>query len=65
MILWTFSYCRAQLSKDVDRFLPQLNEMKEVERRRRELRPAEALGATQASELRQRSNEEYVVACQF
>ncbi|KAI0729377.1 hypothetical protein C8Q72DRAFT_778331 [Fomitopsis betulina] len=46
------------LSKEVDRLLPRMKEMKEVERRRQELQPAESLGATQALELRQRSNEE-------
>lgn len=49
---------RMQLSKEVDRLLPRMKEMKEVERRRQELQPAESLGATQALELRQRSNEE-------
>ncbi|KZT65994.1 hypothetical protein DAEQUDRAFT_730757 [Daedalea quercina L-15889] len=46
------------LSKEVDRLLPQLMEMKEVERRRKQIRGPESLGATQSLELRRRSHEE-------
>ncbi|KAH9843921.1 uncharacterized protein C8Q71DRAFT_826054 [Rhodofomes roseus] len=46
------------LQKEVDRLLPQLREMKEVDRRRQQLRGSEMLGVTQASELRKRSGEE-------
>lgn len=51
-------HCSMQLSKEVDRLLPRLREMKEVEQRRQQILPADSLGATQAAELRQRSNEE-------
>jgi len=46
------------LHKEVDRLLPQLQDMKEVERRRQQLRGSEMLGATQALELGRRSGEE-------
>lgn len=53
-----------QVRKEIDRLLPQFEELKEKEEQRKRLAASrETLGVSQAFELGKRSNEEYEIIC--